>query len=123
MKIEDTTVKDKLCHCLIEKIYKDKADLILDFAEYIKLGKPLFTKFDELNKELKLLSIIETYQVHCYEPLHKIENFNEAYRDGFEGWDLIAKDKEIDLYKIGLLGADELKFKYEDIRFDTTNYA
>lgn len=109
------TMEERTCSYLIEKIYKDKANLILEFAEYLKVGTPLFSRFNNLNNELKLLSKIESYQLRCYEPLHWVEGFNEAYTDSFEGWSLVPKDKEIDLYKVGLLGADDLVFELENI--------
>lgn len=106
----EQSAKIKCNQYLIEKLNED----ILDELHSDLRNLNFDANIKNLNKRLMKLYKIRNLQMFCYEPLHWVEGFNEAYTDSFEGWNLIAKDKEIDLYKVGLLGADDLIFELEN---------
>lgn len=106
----EQSAKIKCNQYLIEKLNED----ILDELHLDLRNLNFDSNIKNLNKRLMKLYKIRNLQMFCYEPLHWVEGFNEAYNDTFEGWNLVAKDKEIDLYKVGLLGADDLIFELEN---------
>ena len=107
----EQSAKTKCNRFLMDKINDD----ILNELHTELLDKyNIDTKIKELNKRLMKLYKIRNLQMFCYEPLHWVEGFHEAYTDSFEDWNLVAKDKEIDLYKVGLLSAGDLIFICEN---------
>lgn len=106
----EQSAKIKCNQYLIEKLNED----ILDELHLDLRNLNFDANIKNLNKRLMKLYKIRNMQIFCYEPLHWVEGFNEAYTDSFEGWNLVAKDKEIDLYKVELLSAEDLIFELEN---------
>ena len=71
--------------------------------------------YKELNQKLLILNKIAQFQAHCFEPITKVEDFESALEDEFIGWVLCNKySKDNELFKYGLLKAEELIFELEN---------
>ena len=103
--------KIKCNQFLLQKINEDIAEEI-----HMDLCLNFDIKIKDLNKRLLKLYKIRNFQLFCYEPINKVDNFDAAFNDDFDDWALVHRENNL-MMLMDLYEAKELIFiKNEDLK-------